>query len=97
MTNTDGSDKDTLLKRFSENAILGTAVALVVYLLLGILVWGVLNLCIDPTAIKDDGNASTAKKDLFQALGFILARLAGAIGVYSETNNGSILASIVAR
>jgi hypothetical protein len=45
------------------------------YVLLGLLLWGVLDLYIKP---QDSGE----KKDLVQALGLIMAGVAGAIGIY---------------
>jgi len=42
---------------------------------------------IDPSAIKDQSKAATARKDIAQALAFILAGLAGAIGVYFTWRN----------
>jgi hypothetical protein len=48
---------------------------LTLYLLFGIFLWWVLDRYMDP-------ETSTQKKDLLQALGFIMAGVAGAIGIY---------------
>ena len=55
---------------------------LAVYLLLGFLLWWLLQRYVDPNAIKDPSREATAKKDLLQALGLIMAGVAGAIGIY---------------
>jgi hypothetical protein len=55
---------------------------LALYLLLGIFLWWLLQLYVDPSAIKDPSKEATAKKDLLQALAFIMAGVAGAIGIY---------------
>lgn len=52
------------------------AVGLVLYILLGILLWLALDLYIKP------GDDSTKKKDLIQALSLIMAGVAGVIGIY---------------
>jgi hypothetical protein len=54
------------------------------YILLGFVLWWLLDWYIDP------GNAQelfTAKRDLFQALGFIMAGVAGVVGVYFTWRN----------
>jgi hypothetical protein len=55
---------------------------LALYLLLGLFLWWLLQLYVDPSSIKDPSKEATAKKDLLQALGFIMAGVAGAIGIY---------------
>lgn len=50
-------------------------VGLALYILLGIILWGVLDWYINP-------QDSTEKKDLIQALGLIMAGVAGAIGIF---------------
>jgi len=55
---------------------------LVLYLLLGLFLWWLLQRYIDPSAIKDPSKEATAKKDLLQALGLIMAGVAGAIGIF---------------
>jgi uncharacterized protein YjbI with pentapeptide repeats len=59
----------------------------VVYILFGYLLWRYLDWYIDPDSAKEP---STAKKDLFQALGFILAGTAGVVGIYFTWRNLSI-------
>jgi hypothetical protein len=51
-----------------------------IYILLGLVLWWVLDLYIDP-------QNSVQKKDLLQALGLIMAGLAGAVGVYFTWRN----------
>ena len=53
---------------------------LLVYLLIGLVLWWFLDRYINP-------QGSTAKKDLIQALGLIMAGLAGAIGIYFTWRN----------
>src|SRR5215208_3503783 len=55
---------------------------LALYLLLGLFLWWLLQRYVDPSAIKNPSKEATAKKDLLQALGFIMAGVAGAIGIY---------------
>jgi uncharacterized protein YjbI with pentapeptide repeats len=55
---------------------------LALYLLLGLFLWWLLQLYVDPSTIKDPSKEATAKKDLLQALAFIMAGVAGAIGIY---------------
>lgn len=55
---------------------------LALYLLLGLFLWWLLQRYVDPSAIKDPSNEATAKKDLLQALAFIMAGVAGAIGIF---------------
>ena len=61
------------------------------YLLLGLFLWWLLQRYVDPSAIKVSFEEATAKKDLLQALGLIMAGVAGAIGTYS-TRRGQRLA-----
>jgi hypothetical protein len=78
----DEGGKNSLLKKLSENTALGFIAALAAYLLIGLLIGAALYWVIDPNAIKDSSKAAQAKKDLAQALAFIMAGLAGAIGIY---------------
>lgn len=55
---------------------------LTLYVLLGVFLWWLLQLYVDPSAIKDPSKEATVKKDLLQALGLIMAGVAGAIGIY---------------
>jgi uncharacterized protein YjbI with pentapeptide repeats len=55
---------------------------LALYFLLGLFLWWLLQRYVDPSAIKDPSKEATAKKDLLQALGLIMAGVAGAIGIY---------------
>jgi len=52
--------------------------------LFGFLLWGVLDWYIDPDNAKEP---STAKKDLMQAWGFIMAGAAGGVGIYFTWSN----------
>jgi len=79
--------KDSLREKLSESTELGFIAALVVYLVIGSLIGGVMYLLIDPGSIQDQEKAATARKDIAQALAFILAGLAGAIGVYFTWRN----------
>jgi hypothetical protein len=67
--------------------ILGFVGVIALYILLGFLLWRFLDWYIDPGNAKEP---STAKKDLFQALGFILAGTAGVVGIYFTWRNLSI-------
>ena len=60
---------------------------IVAYIIFGYLLWRYLDWYIDPDSAKEP---STAKKDLFQALGFILAGTAGVVGIYFTWRNLSI-------
>jgi len=55
---------------------------LALYILLGLFLWWLLQRYVDPSAIKNPSKEATAKKDLLQALGLIMAGVAGAIGIY---------------
>jgi uncharacterized protein YjbI with pentapeptide repeats len=57
------------------------------YILLGYVLWRYLDWYIDP---NNAAEPSTAKKDLFQALGFIMAGTAGVVGIYFTWRNLSI-------
>ena len=57
---------------------------LALYLLLGVALWWILDWYIDSSNAEVP---STAKKDLFQALGLMMAGVAGAIGVYFTWRN----------
>jgi hypothetical protein len=52
------------------------------YLLFGVVLWWVFNQYVDPGAIQDRAKRAAAKTDLFQALGFIMVGVAGAIGIF---------------
>src|SRR5215204_6535184 len=89
----DGEEKSRIAKLVASvrRQLVGNLVQVLVflgvlalYLLLGVALWWILDWYIDP------GNAevpSTAKKDLFQALGLMMAGVAGAIGVYFTWRN----------
>src|SRR5215204_4967689 len=89
----DGEEKSRIAKLVASvrRQLVGNLVQVLVflgvlalYLLLGVALWWILDWYIDP------GNAevpSTAKKDLFQALGLTMAGVAGAIGVYFTWRN----------
>src|SRR5918999_5834716 len=62
--------------------VLVFVVVLALYLLLGLLLWWLLQRYVDPSAIKDPSKEAAAKKDLLQALGLIMAGVAGAIGIF---------------
>jgi len=55
---------------------------LALYFLLGLFLWWLLQAYVDPSSIEDPSKEATAKKDLLQALGLIMAGVAGAIGIY---------------
>jgi uncharacterized protein YjbI with pentapeptide repeats len=52
------------------------------YLLLGGVLFGFLEHYVNPDAINDSSKKVTARKDLVQALGFLMVGVAGAIGIY---------------
>jgi len=52
------------------------------YLLLGLILWRLLEAYVDPSAIENPSKEAAAKKDLLQALGFTLVGAAGAVGIY---------------
>jgi uncharacterized protein YjbI with pentapeptide repeats len=52
------------------------------YLLLGRYLFGFLEGYVDPNAIQDRSKEATARKDLVQALGFLMVGVAGAVGIY---------------
>jgi uncharacterized protein YjbI with pentapeptide repeats len=58
--------------------------SIVLYLLLGVVLWWFLDLYIDPSEAEEP---SGAKRDLFQALGLIMAGVAGVVGVYFTWRN----------
>src|SRR4051794_17751016 len=64
--------------------VLGFLGVLALYLLLGVALWWILDWYIDPSKAEIP---STAKKDLFQALGLMMAGVAGAIGIYFTWRN----------
>jgi hypothetical protein len=57
------------------------------YVLLGLGLWWILDYYIDPSAIKDPSKEATAKKELIQALGLIMAGVAGAAGIFFTWRN----------
>jgi hypothetical protein len=57
---------------------------LALYALLGLALWWLLNWYIEPDKAEQP---STAKKDLLQALGFLMAGVAGAVGIYFTWRN----------
>src|SRR5215207_9086754 len=71
-------------KRFENNwsQVLLFVGGLALYILLGLFLWWLLQRYVDPSAIKDPSTEAKAKKDLLQALGLIMAGVAGAIGIY---------------
>src|SRR5215204_1888454 len=71
-------------KRFENNwsQVLLFVGGLALYILLGLFLWWLLQRYVDPSAIKNPSKEATAKKDLLQALGLIMAGVAGAIGIY---------------
>jgi len=78
----DEGAKASLRKKFSEHAALGFIAALAAYLIIGLLIGLVLYWFVAPNAIQDASKAAQAKRDMAQALAFLMAGLAGAIGVY---------------
>jgi len=78
-------EKVTLLeKRFHEHPFLVFAGCITLYLVLGAVLWLLLHWYIDPANAQ---YPSTAKKDLFQALGLIMAGVAGVIGIFFTWRN----------
>src|SRR5215207_705866 len=71
-------------KRFENNwsQVLLFVGGLALYILLGLFLWWLLQRYVDPSAIKNPSKEATAKKDLLQALGLIMAGVAGAIGIF---------------
>jgi hypothetical protein len=67
--------------------ILGFVGVVALYILLGLALWRFLDWYIDPDSAKQP---STAKKDLLQALAFMLAGTAGVVGIYFTWRNLSI-------
>lgn len=82
MSEESGTNK--LLKKLRENTFIVFVGSIVLYLLFGLFLWWVLDQYIDPSNAKEP---STAKKDLFQALGFIMAGVAGVVGIYFTWRN----------
>jgi hypothetical protein len=74
----------SISKWFKENwfHVLLFIGGLALYFLLGLFLWWIFQAYVDPSAIQDPSKEATAKKDLLQALGFIMAGVAGAIGIY---------------
>jgi hypothetical protein len=70
-----------------ENVAIAIAVGVVLYLGLGLFLWWFLNGYIDPSSIKDPADRASAKKDFLQALGLIMAGVAGAVGVFFTWRN----------
>jgi len=68
-----------LQKWLSNHLFLAFAGGITLYLVLGACLWWILHLYIDPANAQ---YPSTAKKDLFQALGLIMAGGAGVVGIY---------------
>jgi uncharacterized protein YjbI with pentapeptide repeats len=52
------------------------------YLLLGRFLFGFLEGYVEPSAIQDRSKEATARKDLVQALGFLMVGVAGAVGIF---------------
>jgi hypothetical protein len=75
---------ESIRKWFKTNwpQVLFLVGGLALYLLLGLFLWWILQRYVDPSAIKDPTKEATAKKDLLQALGLIMAGVAGAIGIF---------------
>ena len=89
----DGEEKSRIAKLVASvrRQLVGNLVQVLVflgvlalYLLLGVALWWILDWYIDPSNAEVP---STAKKDLFQALGLMMAGVAGAIGVYFTWRN----------
>ena len=74
----------SIRKWFKENQtqVLLFVGVLALYFLLGLFLWLLLDRYIDPGAFEDASKEATAKKELVQALGLIMAGVAGAIGIY---------------
>src|SRR5918998_1300590 len=53
----------------------------------GLLLWWLLDLYIKPDEVTAPSSPSTAKKDLMQAWGFIMAGVAGGVGIYFTWRN----------
>jgi hypothetical protein len=81
------ADSSSLIDPDTKRAALAIAAGIVVYLLVGLFLWWLLNVYIDPSAIKEPSKEATVKKELVQALGFIMAGLAGAIGIIFTWRN----------
>jgi uncharacterized protein YhaN len=78
------SRREAIQKWFEANwaQVLFFIGGLALYLLLGLFLWWLLQRYVDPSAIKDPSKEATAKKDLLQALGLIMAGVAGAVGIF---------------
>jgi len=70
-----------------RNTAIIVAVGVVLYLGLGLVLWGILNSYMGPSSIKDPADEATAKRDLVQTLGLIMAGVAGAVGVVFTWRN----------
>jgi hypothetical protein len=81
------TDSKSPEQRNTTRVVIIPVVCLVVYVLLGVVLWMFLNSYVDPTAIEDSSKKATAKKDLIQAWGFIMAGVAGAVGIFFTWRN----------
>src|SRR5215217_959764 len=70
--------------RHNRSHALAVGAGITLYILLGGLLWLFLDWYVDP---DNATNPSTAKKDLMQAWGFIMAGVAGAVGIYFAWRN----------
>src|SRR5215218_453804 len=70
--------------RHHRSHALAVGAGITLYILLGGLLWLFLDWYVDP---DNATNPSTAKKDLMQAWGFIMAGVAGAVGIYFAWRN----------
>src|SRR5215218_4723376 len=70
--------------RHNRSHALAVGAGITLYILLGGLLWLFLDWYVDP---DNATNPSTAKKDLMQAWGFIMAGVAGVIGIYFTWRN----------
>ena len=57
------------------------------YILFGLVMWLLLDWYIAPDSVTAPNTPSAAKKDLMQAWGFIMAGVAGGVGVYFTWRN----------
>ena len=77
-------EKPTLREKLRDNTVRAFVGGIALYILLGFVLWWLLDWYIDPSNAREP---STAKNDLFQALGFIMAGVAGVVGVYFTWRN----------
>lgn len=81
------ADSNPLTDRDTKRATLNIAGGIALYILFGLLLWMLLNAYIEPNAITKASQKATVKKELIQALGFIMAGLAGAVGIIISWRN----------